>query len=201
MTPTIPVFPLPLPVLAILIPALAVVPITLFRRRPDAREASSVAAGVLTLAAVAGMVPATLEGAESRAVLVEFLPGVAVAFGADAAGLLFALLSSSLWIVTTFYSIGYMRSLGEGRQTQYYAAFALSIGSAIGVALAANLVTFVLFYEILTLVTYPLVTHRGDAPALLGGRKYLTYTLSGGLALIAGTAWMVSVSTVVPETE
>jgi multicomponent Na+:H+ antiporter subunit D len=180
------------PLLAVLVPALAVVPIVALRRWPNLRDASSVVAGVLALGTVIGMLPATLDGAVPTTVLFDFAPGVAIALAADAAGLLFALVASSLWVVTTFYSIGYMRSLGEGRQSRYYAAFAVSVASAIGVALAGNLVTFVLFYELLTLATYPLVTHHGDGPAIAGGRKYLAYTLSAGLALIAGSAWLVA---------
>lgn len=178
------------PLLAFLVPMLAVVPIAVFRRRPNLREASSVLAGVATLGIVVSMVPGVLDGEHARVALFDFAPGVSIAVGADAAGLVFALLASSLWIVTTFYSIGYMRSLGEGRQSRYFAAFAVSVGSALGVALAENLVTFVLFYELLTLATYPLVTHHGDDDAIAGGRKYLAYTLSAGLALIAAAAWM-----------
>ena len=83
-----------------------------------------------------------------------------------------------------------MRGGGEHKQTRFFAAFALSIASAVGVALAENLLTFVLFYELLSLFTYPLVTHRETEEAIVAGRKYLAYTLSGGLLLIGATAWV-----------
>ena len=170
----------------------AVLPILLCGRWPNVREAWSLSAAVVTAAIVIRMLPATLAGVASEAVLFELAPGVSVAFHADAAGMIFALLASLLWVVTTVYSIGYMRVLHEHRQTRYYAAFALSVASALGVALSANLLTFVLFYELLTLATYPLVTHHEDDEARAAGRKYLVYTLTAGLALIAATAWLLS---------
>jgi multicomponent Na+:H+ antiporter subunit D len=102
-------------------------------------------------------------------------------------GMFFALVASFLWIITSLYSIGYMRSLQEHDQTRYFASFAVAISSTIGVAFAANLFTMYLFYEMLSLSTYPLVTHEQNAEARASGRKYLTYILgtSIGLALPA----------------
>ena len=180
------------PLIAVAVPMAAVVPILLSGRRPNLREAWSLAAALATAGAVWSMLSGTLAGEPAESVLFELAPGAAIAFRADAAGMLFAMLASGLWVVTTVYSIGYMRTLEEGNQTRYYAAFALSVGSAVGVALAANLVTFVLFYELLTLATYPLVTHHQDAASIRAGRKYLAYTLTAGLALIAATAWLLA---------
>ena len=87
--------------------------------------------------------------------------------------MLFALIASGLWIVNSIYSIGYMRGNKETRQTRFYVCFALAIGAAIGIAFSANLLTLFLFYEVLTLITYPLVTHSGTVQAKRGGRVYL----------------------------
>ena len=179
-------------VLAVLIPMGTTVPILLLARWPDARECASLVASVATAATVVSMLSGTLGGEAAEVVLFELAPSVSLALRADAAGLMFAVLASCLWILTTIYSIGYMRVLKEANQTRYYAAFALSVSSALGVALSANLITFVLFYELLTLATYPLVTHREDEDSVRAGRKYLAYTLSAGLALIAATAWLLS---------
>ena len=100
----------------------------------------------------------------------------------DALGLLFALGASLLWIVTTFYSIGYMRSLDEHAQTRYYACFAVALSCTMGVAFAANLFTLFLFYEGLTLSTYPLVAHKETPEARAGGRKYIIYLLGAAKA-------------------
>src|SRR5690606_23957794 len=89
---------------------------------------------------------------------------------------------------TTIYSIGYMRGLREHAQTRYYASFALVIGATMGVALSSNLFSLFVFYEILTVATYPLVVHKETEEAFAAGRKYLIYTLSGGIALLAGLA-------------
>ncbi len=185
-------FPGALPLLAIAIPMAATVPILVCGRRPNLRESWSLLASIATAGTVLAMLPGTLSGQIAESRLFELIPGVAIAFRADPAGMLFALLASGLWIPTTIYSIGYMRTLDEGRQTRYYAAFALSLSSALGVALAANLITFVLFYELLTLATYPLVTHHEDDTSVRAGRRYLIYTLSAGLALIAASAWLLS---------
>ena len=93
------------------------------------------------------------------------LPGLRCAFEVEPLGMLFALVASGLWIVNSIYSIGYMRANDEPHQTRFYVCFALALGSTIGIAFADNLFTLFLFYEVLTLVTYPLVTHHGNEEA------------------------------------
>jgi multicomponent Na+:H+ antiporter subunit D len=130
------------------------------------------------------MVPWVLQGREISFSLVEVLPGVGISFRADPLGMLFALVASSLWIVTSIYSIGYMRPLKEHSQTRYFSFFSLALSSAIGVAFAANLLTMYLFYEMLSLSTYSLVTHHQDQEARFGGRKYLTYLMGTSIGLL-----------------
>ncbi len=146
-------------------------------RRANLREFWSVAAGVVMFVLVACMIPDVLDGRTPECVLFRLLPGVALAFRVDALGLLFASGASLLWILTSFYSIGYMRSLHEHAQTRYFSCFALALSATIGVAFAANLFTLFVFYEALTLVTYPLVGHKETAEARAGARKYLIYLL------------------------
>jgi multicomponent Na+:H+ antiporter subunit D len=104
----------------------------------------------------------------------------------DALGLIFAITSSSLWILVSVYSIGYMRSQKEHAQTRFYFSFAVALAGAVGVALAANLVTMFIFYEILTISTYPLVAHEESPEALTAGHKYLAYLLTGGIFFLIG---------------
>jgi multicomponent Na+:H+ antiporter subunit D len=111
---------------------------------------------------------------------------VAVGFKVDAFGMLFALTSSSLWILVSFYSIGYMRSLKEHAQTRFFFSFALAIFGALGIAMSANLVTMFIFYEILTVSTYPLVIHDQTAEALSAGHKYFAYLLTSGTFFLFG---------------
>ena len=104
-----------------------------------------------------------LAGARPEVSIIEVLPGIALALKVEPLGLLFALVASSLWIVNSLYSIGYMRANNEPRQTIFYVCFAIALGSTIEIAFASNLFTLFLFYEALTISTYPLVAHKQDA--------------------------------------
>jgi len=121
--------------------------------------------------------------------IVEIFPGISLALRVDQFGIFFALIASGLWIFTSFYSIGYMRGENSHKQTRYFACFAVCLSATMGIAFAANLLTFIVFYEILTIATYPLVIHVEDREAINAGRKYLVYTLTAGLFLIAASAW------------
>jgi NADH-quinone oxidoreductase subunit L/multicomponent Na+:H+ antiporter subunit D len=172
-----------LPLVAVAIPTLAIPLIYVARVRENAREAATLLAAVSLLATVWVMTQA----ATTPVTPLGSVAGVEFVLRADAAGLLFALLASTLWLVTSVYSIGYMRTLEEGSQTRYFAAFAASIAATMGVAFAANLFTLFVFYELLTLATYPLVVHAGSQTARDAGRTYVAYTLGGGVAVLGGT--------------
>ena len=160
-----------IPVLAVLAPALGALFIAFTgERRPNLRELWSFAAGFAMLALVASMAPEVLLNRAPGIVLFHLLPGIELAFRVDAFGLLFANGASVLWILTTAYSIGYMRTLEEHAQTRYFACFALAVSATIGVAFSANLFTLFLLYVGLSLVTYPLVTHHGTREAVRAGR-------------------------------
>jgi multicomponent Na+:H+ antiporter subunit D len=166
------------PLLAVLVSSLGALLVAWTgQRRANLREFWSVAAGVAMFGLVVSMVPEVLAGHTLGFVLFRILPGIELAFRVDRFGLLFASGASLLWILTSFYSIGYMRSLKEHAQTRYFACFALALSATIGVAFAANLFTLFLFYEALTLVTYPLVGHKQTAEAKAGARKYVIYLL------------------------
>jgi multicomponent Na+:H+ antiporter subunit D len=179
----------PLPALALLPAGSAVALIVLSRRRPPLREAWSLLAAAAQTALVAAMVPAVAAGGRPAWEGPALVPGVSLLLRADALGLLFAALASALWLLTTVYSIGYVRALEEPRQTRYFACFALCLFATVGLALAGNLLTFFCFFEILTVATYPLVIHKGTAEAAQAGRVYLLYTLTGGTALLGAVVW------------
>jgi multicomponent Na+:H+ antiporter subunit D len=165
------------PLLAVLVSLFGSLLIISFGKIPNVREACTFIVAFIKLGIIVSMLPVVLGGKIIYCNLVEVLPGVGIAFRVDAFGMLFALVASSLWIVTTFYSIGYMRPLHEHSQTRFFAFFALALSSAVGVAFAANLLTLYLFYEMLSLSTYSLVTHHQDKDAQHAGRKYLTYLM------------------------
>ena len=172
------------PLLAVLVSLVAVIPIVSSGRNPNLREGWTFLAGIIKFGLVVSMLPLVLGGTVIEYTLIEVLPGLAIQFRVDPMGMLFALVSSTLWIVTSAYSIGYMRGLNEHSQTRYFAFFAVALSATIGVAFSANLFTMYLFYEMLSLATYPLVTHHQDDEARISGRKYLSYILGTSIALV-----------------
>jgi multicomponent Na+:H+ antiporter subunit D len=160
------------------------------RRLPDLREAVTLATAGLLFLVVASLAPEVLAGVRPYAHLAQVMPGVALAFRVEPLGMLFALVASGLWIVNSLYSIGYMRGNNERHQTRYYVCFALALASTMGIAFAANLFTLFLFYEALTLVTYPLVTHHGTEEAVRAGRLYLALLVGSSIAfLLVAIVW------------
>jgi multicomponent Na+:H+ antiporter subunit D len=171
------------PLLAVLV-SLVVFPIIFSSdKSPNVREAWTFAAAGVKFLIILSMLPGVLNGAEYAFTLFEVIPGVAIAFRVDGLGMLFALVASFLWIITSVYSLGYMRAEKEHSQTRYFGFFALSLSATIGVAFSANLLTMYLFYEMLSLSTYPLVTHHQDGEARSSGRKYLLYIMGASIAL------------------
>jgi multicomponent Na+:H+ antiporter subunit D len=121
------------------------------------------------------MAPEVLAGKILKYTLFTIMPGITVSFAADGLAMVFGMVSSFLWFLTTSYNVGYMRGLEEHAQTRYYVCFSVAILGAQGVSFAANVFTLYLFYEIITVFTYPLVAHHQDEEAYSGGRKYLVY--------------------------
>jgi len=182
------------PLLALSCPALGSVLILISGKRPNVREAWTLLASLFQFVIILSMVPAILDGKKIVCFLFTMFPGIDFGFHVDAFGLLFALTASSLWILVSIYSIGYMRALEEHAQTRFYFCFALAILGAMGVSLSGNLATMYIFYEILTVSTYPLVAHEQSSEALFAGRKYLAYLLTGGCFLLGAIALTYSIS-------
>ncbi len=172
------------PLLVVLVSAIAIIPISFSSRKPNIREFWTLLAASAKFLLVVSMLPWILDGNTYELTLFKVLPGLAIQFKVDAFGMLFALVASSLWIITSVYSIGYMRGLNEHAQTRYFKFFALSLSATLGVAFASNLFTLYLFYEMLSLSTFPLVTHHQDEEARSGGRKYLTYLLGTSIGFV-----------------
>jgi multicomponent Na+:H+ antiporter subunit D len=120
------------------------------------------------------------------------LPGMDLVLQADTMSVLIAALSSVLWFVTTLYAIAYLKDSPQPK-SRFFGFFSLCVSATIGIALSGNLITFLIFYELLTLSTYPLVVHRGTPDSLRAGKIYLAYTLAGGASLLAGVAWLRSI--------
>ncbi len=174
------------PVWAIIWPTLVALFILLTGKRPNIRESGTLLGSLALCLTVLSMTPVVLKNGPIQFSGFALFPGIDFAFRVDALGLIFAITSSCLWILVSIFSIGYMRSMKEHAQTRYYFSFALALLGAIGIALAANLVTMFIFYEILTISTYPLVAHEESPEAIAAGHKYLAYLLTGGVFFLIG---------------
>ncbi|HUL36094.1 MAG TPA: monovalent cation/H+ antiporter subunit D family protein [Thermodesulfobacteriota bacterium] len=173
------------PLWAVLISGIAAILILLTGEdKKNLREFWTLLASILKFLVVVSMIPTVLSGKVMEYTLLTLSPGIALQWRVDAFGLLFATLASALWIATSFYSIGYMRGLQEHKQTRFYFCFALALHGALGVAFASNLLTLFIFYEILTISTFPLVAHKETAEAIAGGRKYLSYLLTSATLIL-----------------
>ena len=171
-----------LTLLAIGIPFLGTPVIWLTGRWPNLRETATLVTALALFAVVLSILPLVLAGVTIEVVLIDLLPGLPVEFDVEPLGMTFACVASGLWIVNSIYSIGYMRGNNEPNQTRFYMCFAVALGSTMGIAFAGNLLTLFIFYEMLTLSTYPLVTHHGDEEAKRGGRTYLGLLMSTSIA-------------------
>jgi multicomponent Na+:H+ antiporter subunit D len=168
----------------LLVPLAGAAGIAAAGRWPNVREGVTLATAGLLLACVLGLLPTVLAGSLPQLFVLEMLPGLALGFRVEPLGMLFALVASGLWIVNSIYSIGYMRANDEHHQTRFYVCFALALAATMGIAFAGNLLTLFLFYEMLTLVTWPLVTHHGDDEARRGGRVYLGFLFGTSIVLL-----------------
>jgi multicomponent Na+:H+ antiporter subunit D len=160
---------------ALLVPLFGSFLVSLSGKKPNLRESWSVISAVILFSMVLTMVSPVLAGKTLYYQLFKILPGVTVTLRADAFSMIFALVASSLWIAAAFYSMGYMRGLHEHAQTRFNTCFAIAIFGAIGVAFSDNLFTMYLFYEIVSVCTYPLVAHHQDEEAYEGAKKYIVY--------------------------
>lgn len=160
--------------------------------RVDIRTTLNMAGAVLKLVLVAVMIWGVFHGHQYETRLPLLPDGLDLVLRADAESVLFITLSTVLWLLTTVYAIGYLE--GSPHRSRFFGFFSLCVTATVGVALAGNLITFLLFYELLTLSTYPLIVHRGTEEARRAGRTYLMYTIAGGALLLVGTVWLYNVA-------
>jgi multicomponent Na+:H+ antiporter subunit D len=164
--------------LALCIPVIAAALIAITNRHANLRETCTLLSSVCLIFVVYSLLEKVLNGEQPQLHLLEFFPSLAIHFKIEPLGMLFACIASFLWLINSIYSIGYMRGNNEKHQTRFYICFAIAIASTIGIAFSANLITLFIFYEALTLSTYPLVTHKGSKDAMRAGRVYLGVLLS-----------------------
>ncbi|UYV36148.1 proton-conducting transporter membrane subunit [Rhodobacteraceae bacterium D3-12] len=176
--------------LSMLIPGVATVGNIVLRNRENLRDGMTLAAAMATFASVLVVLVNEGNGTSEKMLLAEVMPGIEIAFHVEPLGLMFALIASGLWILTHLYGIGYMRGNNEKDHARFFACFSFAIASVMGLAFSANMFSLFLFYEMLTISTYPLVAHKGTAEAVRGARTYLGILMGTSIALLlVGVIW------------
>lgn len=170
--------------LSLLVPSVGAILIWLTSKNDNLRETMTFATALSLFVIVATLLVRVICGERPEFTLLEMLPGLSIKFTIEPLGMLFATIAAILWPINSLYSIGYMRGNKEKHQTRFYLFFAIAISATMGIAFAGNLITLFVFYEVLTLSTYPLVTHKGDANAKRGGRIYLGILIATSIGLL-----------------
>ncbi len=184
----------PRPFMAVGAAFFAAILVAFSRKYPNVRETWSSLGAIGMFVLIYSMVGDVMNGTVFESTLFMLTDNIGLTLRTDPAGMIFACLSSLLWIPINFYSIGYMRNNHEAEQTGYFASFAVCLAATCGISLASNLLTFFVFYEILTIFSYPLVLHERNEEALSASRKYLAYTLVSGQLFLAGTVGVYCIS-------
>ena len=180
---------------ALITPLIGAVLIAFSSRWPNLRETITLVTATILFVLVASLYPEIMAGGRPSLVIGEMLPGFSIAFTVEPLGLIFACIASFLWIINSLYSIGYMRANNEKNQTRFYVCFAIALTCTMAIAFSGNMMTLFIFYEALTLCTYPLVTHAGTDKAKKSGRVYLGILLStsiGFLFLAIVWTWLIA---------
>ncbi|WP_286235472.1 monovalent cation/H+ antiporter subunit D family protein [Thalassotalea sediminis] len=170
--------------LSILIPFIGALLVVAAGKYPNVRETITLITATILFTVVLAITDYTFQGITLEQNAIDLFPGLAIGFSVEPLGVLFALVASFLWIVTSIYAIGYMRGHNESNQTRFFCCFALAISSVMAICFSGNLLTLFIFYEVLTLSTYPLVTHAGTDAAKRGGRVYLGILLGTSIAFL-----------------
>lgn len=166
--------------------AMAIFP--LHEKRVKLRTTVNIGAATLKIALVVALIPAVIIGGVQPEFSLPFLPGIDLVLRVDRLSIFFAALSAFLWLLTTVYAVGYLE--GKPSRSRFFGFFSLCVTATVGISFSGNLITFLVFYELLTVVTYPLVAHWGTPKALHAARIYLRYALGGGLAVLIGVVWL-----------
>lgn len=184
-----------IPFYALIAPLCAIILIGISCNKPNLRELWTLLASFTMFGLIVSMLPTILDGKVIECAIVTVLPGLDIKFRIDALGIFFALTASFLWILTSFYSIGYVRTLNEHAQTRYFICFAGAISATIGVAFSANMFTTYLFYEMITLSTYALVAHKETPEARQGAKVYFVFLFGTSVAFLLSAIFLTYYAT------
>lgn len=158
--------------------------IYLFRKTQKIRESITILTSIFTFINVYQLFIIHTRGITVEFTLFHINEVLSIAFEITPLGMIFAFIASFLWMITSIYAIGYMRANKEKDLARFFMMFAISIFAALGIAFASNLLTLFIFYELLTLATYPLVTHQRDDESRKSGRVYLGILMGTSICLL-----------------
>jgi len=128
-------------------------------------------------------------GPSGSLVLGGFGSKMSIGFKIDDLSRLFSFMLAILWPLASVYAFGYMRH--DKYEMRFYAFYTVSYGITLAIAYSANFLTIYLFYELLTLVTLPLVIHNMNKEAFAAGRKYIYYSIGGAALIFICLAFLV----------
>ena len=165
------------------LPALGVILNLVLRYQANLRDTITFGIAFCTFLSVLCILVNEGSGTTETFVAFSIIRGLDIAFNVEPLGLLFAVLASGLWMVTHVYGVGYMRSNNEKDHARFFACFSFAIFSVMGIAFSANMFTLFLFYEALTVSTYPLVAHKGTPEAIKGARAYLAILMGSSICI------------------
>lgn len=162
-----------------------VIPTAPFRKRRDLCLYIEMLV-LLTSAIVAGL----LAGGKTQTFdVVHFVGDLSISFKIDGLSMVFAGLIAALWPLATLYAFEYMEH--EGHEKSFFMFYTMTYGVTLGIAFASDMVTMYFFYELLTLVTVPLVLHALNRESVLAVRKYLYYSIGGAAFALMGMIFLI----------
>lgn len=139
----------------------------------------------VTVLSVSVVIALCLAWSDERSLtLFTLVEGIPVFFRIDDVGRFFVTVVSVIWLLVGVYSLVYMRH--EGEEKRYFGFYLVLYGVLVGLDFSGNLVTMYLFYELMTLVSFPLVLHNGTREAIMAALKYLFYSMCGAYAGLFG---------------
>ncbi|MBR5524670.1 MAG: proton-conducting membrane transporter [Clostridia bacterium] len=155
--------------------------------RTEGRRRLYVMLSLLVSAAAVWMAALTVP--EGTLTLLPFTDTLSLNLRLDGAGRLFSCLAATLWPLTALYAFDYMKH--EQHLPMFYCFFTVSFGVTIGIAMAENILTMYLFYELLTLTTIPLVMHGMTKMHNRVARKYMAYSFGGAAFAFATVVFLI----------
>ena len=166
--------------LSILFPVLLGLGILLAREFKNRKALLTLTGAGLIVTAALGL--GVVLGGETELLLFSFGENLDLYFRVDTMGKLFAVVVNVVWVLSGFFAFEYMKH--EQEEKRFFGFYLMVHGILHGLVFSGGLVTFYLFYELMTLLSVPLILHSRSGDAIKGGLKYLFYSLFGAYMVL-----------------